>query len=63
MVEAARLMLRVWRLSRRTGIPFEPLMQAHLEMLKLRAEVYEALLMESTLHDIRAEAERQAARN
>lgn len=39
MILALQLMLRVWRLSRKTGIPFNPLLQAHLEVMRLKIEL------------------------
>lgn len=46
-VETAVLMFRVWKLSRRTGIPFQPLLDAHLEMMQQRARcLHEAVVAE-----------------
>jgi len=45
-IKALQLMLRVLKLSRETGIPFKPLLQAHLDTMEnmsnyVSQEVYE----------------------
>lgn len=37
--QAAMLMVEVWLQSRRTGLPFTPLLQAHLRLAALEAQV------------------------
>ena len=33
-IQAARLTLRVWNHSRKTGLPFQPLLEAHLDAME-----------------------------
>lgn len=53
-------MLRMWRLSRRTGIPYVELVKAHLEVMRIQTSALERttdqLRMANELHAIETDA-------
>lgn len=53
-------MLRVWILHRKTGLPYQPLLAAHLELMAVQSEI---LARQTTMETVIAEAARQAQRN
>lgn len=55
MIDAARLVLRVYRMSRRTGIPFDVLMSLHIQAMKLEAAMLTTVIYQ---HDVAEQARR-----
>jgi len=51
-LQAMHLMFHVWRLIRKTGLPFQPLLEAHLEMMDMQADMIVQLVHEQMVAEI-----------